>query len=197
VNGFVNGWWVSEILSLQTGFPFDPTLNSNHSLSGVLGSQADLADLVPGRTAASITSGVSSGCGIASTSTTTKVIPAGTPLGTPTLWFDPCAFTDTVQKGYLGTEPRNFIRGPGLGELDFSTVKDTPLKFLGEAGNLELRAEFFNITNHPSFAVPGFVVLTGAPTAAAPVESPLNAAGVILKTVNTSRQIQLALRIQF
>ena len=31
----LNGWWISGILTLESGFPFTPTLNSNRSRSGV------------------------------------------------------------------------------------------------------------------------------------------------------------------
>lgn len=43
---------------------------------------------------------------------------------------------------------RNSFRGPGYRSLDMSVVKQTALPgFLGEAANLELRANFFNVLN--------------------------------------------------
>ena len=53
--------------------------------------------------------------------------------------------------GHFGTMGRNLFRGPRLDNWDFSIVKDT---HLGERVKMELRFEFFNVTNHPHFASP-------------------------------------------
>lgn len=53
--------------------------------------------------------------------------------------------------GTFGTMGRNIFRGPRLDNWDFSLVKDT---HLGERVTLQLRAEFFNVLNHPHFANP-------------------------------------------
>ena len=45
------------------------------------------------------------------------------------------------------------IAGPPFKRLDFSTFKDFQLS---ERFNLQFRAEFFNILNHPNFNAPGF-----------------------------------------
>ena len=200
IGGIANGWRVSSIISLQTGYPFSPALGSNRSESGVLTNNADLPNLAPGRNASNITSGVSTSNGISPCPT------AGQPLGTPTLYYDPCAFVDQPF-GYLGNEPRNYLTGPGLADVDFSLVKDTPLKSLGEAGVVEFRAEIFNLFNHPNFGMPGasavYTVLNGTSTTLASgsttqwVEAPVSSAGVIKATSGTSRQIQFALRISF
>jgi hypothetical protein len=46
---------------------------------------------------------------------------------------------------------RNSLRGPAFKELNFSVFKDTPIS---ERVKLQLRAEFFNLLNHPNFANP-------------------------------------------
>ena len=46
---------------------------------------------------------------------------------------------------------RDSLYGPGMNNVDFSIIKDTPLKFR-EGAALEFRAEFFDIANHPNFA---------------------------------------------
>jgi hypothetical protein len=46
---------------------------------------------------------------------------------------------------------RNSLRGPSLKQLDFSVFKDTRL---AERLTMQLRAEFFNILNHPNFSNP-------------------------------------------
>jgi hypothetical protein len=186
----VNGWGLSGILSLQTGYPFTVNLQTNRSLSKAYSSAANLdrPDLVPGRSPYSITHGVSTANGI------DPCLTAGQPLGTPDLWFDPCAFT-IPPAGFLGNAPRNFLWGPGLSNLDFSVLKDTAIPKLGESGHLEFRAEFFNILNHPNFAMPGN---RNAYAARGNVESPLGNAGVIQSTYPaTSRQIQFALKLLF
>ena len=188
----VNGWWMSGILSLQTGLPFSASISANPSNSLTNGGNqsgsagTDRPNLVVGRSNSNITSGTSTGCtGVA----------AGTALGTPNLWFDPCAFTAQVS-GFLGTAGRDILRGPGLANLDFSLVKDTALKFLGESGSLQFRVEVFNILNHANFNIPNpNLVFTGLPAGSTPVVS--SSTGVITSTSNTSRQIQLALKIIF
>ena len=184
----LNGWQTSGILSLQTGQPFSPVVNANRSLSGVYNSATavDRPNLVAGRNNGNITSGVSTSNGIDPCPT------AGQALGTQTLWFDPCAFTIPAA-GFLGTSGRNILRGPGLANLDFSLVKNTAIKYLGEGGRLEFRAEFFNILNRVNFLAPGRTVYS----ANANVETPLAAAGVITGTATSSRQIQFALKLVF
>ena len=44
------------------------------------------------------------------------------------------------------------VRAPGYVNFDFSLIKNT--RFL-ESGNVQFRAEFFNIMNHPNFGAPG------------------------------------------
>jgi hypothetical protein len=181
----VNGWWMSGILSLQSGYPFTPALAANRSRSRV-GSAVtllDRPDLNVGRNNGNIVSGTSTGC---------SGIAAGRPLGTPNLWYDPCAFT-LQAAGFLGTAGRDILRGPGFANLDFSLVKDTPLRFLGEGGRLEFRSEFFNILNRANFGMPDRTVFAGTADGQAPFAS----SGRITNTLGTSRQIQFALKILF
>ena len=195
VGGLMNGWWLSSIISAQTGYPFSPLLNSNRSRSGALGGGGgiDRPDVVSGSSMSSITHGTSAGCGNPALNTPTQVaIPPGTPVGTAARWYDPCAFAIPAI-GFLGNSGRDSIRGPGLANVDFSVVKDTGLHWLGEAGKLELRAELFNIFNHANFAVPNATVYAAAKTG----ENPLATAGQIVSTVTPSRQVQLALKILF
>ncbi len=67
---------------------------------------------------------------------------------------------------HFGTEGRNSLRGPSFKEFNFSIFKDTPL---GEHAIMTLRAEFFNILNHPNFSnplLPNFIGDIGAPNPA-------------------------------
>jgi hypothetical protein len=64
---------------------------------------------------------------------------------------------------HFGDMGRNSLRGPSFREWNFSVVKNTSIT---EKVNLQFRAEFFNLLNHPNFAnpiLPGFIADPGAP----------------------------------
>jgi hypothetical protein len=173
----LNGWWMSGILSAQSGLPFTVTTGGSDR-SRSLGA-GNLPDLVPGRWNPNIISGTTAGCaGVA----------VGQKLGGPELYYDPCAFT-LEPLGFLGTQGRNILTAPGLFNLDFSLVKDTRLPFLGEGGSVQFRAEVFNILNRANFARPAAGIFS------APGATPLATAGRITQTDTTSRQVQLALKV--
>lgn len=75
-------------------------------------------------------------------------------------WMNPAAFTSPPvvtavgQTNYapLGGAPSQ-LTGPGFHRLDFSLFKEFRTT---ERTHLEFRAEFFNLTNTPNFANPGF-----------------------------------------
>jgi Carboxypeptidase regulatory-like domain/TonB-dependent Receptor Plug Domain len=67
---------------------------------------------------------------------------------------------------HFGSEGRNSLLGPSFKEFNFSVFKDTSL---GEHVMMTLRAEFFNIFNHPNFSnplLPNFIGDIGAPNPA-------------------------------
>jgi Carboxypeptidase regulatory-like domain len=64
----------------------------------------------------------------------------------------------TGQAGSFGDLGRNAIYGPKFWDVDFALAKSTPLF---ENMNLQFRAEFFNIFNHPNFALPNWFVNPG------------------------------------
>jgi len=112
--------------------------------------------------------------------------------------------------GTFGNLGRNTFYGPSYKQIDFSILKKTRLT---EKKNLEFRAEFFNLFNHPNFDEPNsFFGVTpkldanGNPVLDAngnPVLVPFPSFGQIFNTlgrtlgVGTSRQIQLALRFNY
>jgi hypothetical protein len=65
-------------------------------------------------------------------------------------YFDPYAYTDATP-GTFGTNGRNTLRGPRLTVVNLSLAKN--FRF-GERFGLELRADFVNALNHPSFEPP-------------------------------------------
>jgi hypothetical protein len=105
--------------------------------------------------------------------------------GDPSQWFDPKQFV-LPAKGYFGNVGRNTLRGPGRQVFDMSFIKNS---VISEGVNLEFRAEFFNVFNHPNFATPTNSVLTAG--------GYVSTAGRITRTVTTSRQIQFGLKVLF
>lgn len=49
--------------------------------------------------------------------------------------------------GTIGDSPRSYFRQQGFIGVNSSLIKNNPLPFLGEAGNLQLKFEFFNLFN--------------------------------------------------
>lgn len=68
-------------------------------------------------------------------------------------WFDKTAFYSPAPYSY-GNAGRNILFAPGAANVDFSTFKRFSLARLHEASELQVRAEFFNLFNHPQFGVP-------------------------------------------
>jgi hypothetical protein len=204
-SGLANGWQVSNIISLQSGYPFTPVLTTQRSRSGVNVGGGTQPDRVMVNTTANI----------ASFSMCTS-LPGQAPVGSnPCLytpvpydkskvrtgnyhqWFNPAMFS-LAPAGYLGTAGRNMLRGPRYASWDFSLVKNTAMNFIKHEANLEFRAEFFNFLNHTNFGMPVGSVFAGTISDAGQFsELPLSTAGSITSTSGTSRQIQLALKLSF
>jgi Carboxypeptidase regulatory-like domain/TonB dependent receptor len=65
-------------------------------------------------------------------------------------YLSPAAFAQP-KPGTYGNLGRNVFYGPGLNDFDMSLIKSQPI---GGGRLLRLRAEFFNVWNHPNFANP-------------------------------------------
>jgi hypothetical protein len=221
-----NGWFVSSIVSIQSGQPFSPTIGSNRSNSGVLqGGQGDRPNInTPALISeyfnlANCTSqpGQPSAGANPCPYTPIPYDPSKVITGDPNNWFNAAMFSIppactgpgltncSPSIGQLGTALRNSLTGPPERNWDFSLVKDTKLGFLGEAGMLEFRAEFFNVMNHPNFAAGTHFspqIFSGqqdVPTSTNinPFsESPINPA-IHAEVQDGQREIQFALRIEF
>jgi hypothetical protein len=96
-------------------------------------------------------------------------------------WFNPAAFR-TPAAFTFGNSARNVLFGPGQININLSMLKD--VKF-GERYTLQIRAESFNLPNHPSFGNPG-----------ANVSVP-SSLGKIRSTSINARAVQFALRLSF
>ena len=114
----LGGFQVSTIFTAVSGIPAGVTDTAQTTATGV----ASRPDVVPGQKANISRS-----------------------RRTPAAVFNTAAFT-VAQPGEFGTSPRTgAVRLPGLVNDDFSATKG--FKF-GETRNLQLRADFFNLTKH-------------------------------------------------
>jgi hypothetical protein len=144
---------------LQGGRPFTVSLTTNPSGS-LLGAGADRPNLIPG----------------------VNLVPEDQG---PDNWINRDAFAMPAQ-GTFGNAGRNIMRGPTFKNVDLSLLKNFPI---GESRRIQFRAEFFNIANHPNFALPN---ARWAPTVAGAPNF-----GRITQTIGTERQIQFGLRLDF
>jgi len=90
-----------------------------------------------------------------------NVVPGVNPIlpnwNPATGYLNPLAFSQPAD-GTFGDLGRNSIFGPGYRNWDFSITKNTKL---AERLNVQLRAEFFNLLNHPNFALPNHNITPG------------------------------------
>jgi hypothetical protein len=66
-------------------------------------------------------------------------------------WFNTAAFAKVTDPGTFGTAGRNIVQGPGYVSWDFSAFKNFKIT---ESKEVQFRAEFFNLLNHPNYFVP-------------------------------------------
>jgi hypothetical protein len=208
----LKGWWIGNIWSYNSGYPFTPLLTSNRSKDGNFTSQADRVNVA---TAADVAYCQANACPY------TPVVfnPKTVYKKTVNQWFNPNMFTISPiatgpgngvvctaascaakgsAYGTLGTAAKGLLRGPSWWDADVSINKDTRVKWLGEGGSVQFRFESFNVFNHPSFNLPNANIFTGAATDfASTSEAPSPTAGQLTSTSNTSRQNQFALKFVF
>lgn len=118
-------------------------------------------------------------------------------------YLNPAAFSQPAD-GSFGNLGRNQIYGPGFWNADFSVTKLFPIR---ERVKLQFRAEFFNIFNHPNFALPNGTIEPGlnsdgsvnpfAGTAGAITQTPDVAQGNPGLGGGGPRVLQFGLRFQF
>jgi Carboxypeptidase regulatory-like domain len=159
VDKLIGGWQWNAGVRLAGGFPFTPLTGSNTSGTGDA-SNSDVPNWNPNFKGPVI-------------------------LGTPDRFFDPRAFVLPTQ-GTFGNVARGALRGPGLFNVDTSFLKKIRVS---ESMNVQFRAEFFNVLNHPNFAFPNEVIFSGSEYS--------SSGGTINSTATPSRQIQFALKLLF
>lgn len=155
LNGFVGGWQLSSIIQLHSGVPETAEVGTgDYSGQNALASEW-FANAV------------------------------GNPhLANPSIqeWFNTSAFV-VPPEGTFGTTGRNTIIGPDWKDWDASLAKNIKMRWLGEGGELQIRADAIDLTNSPNFGMPNNQI--GTP-------------GVgTITYANTSRVIQLGARLTF
>jgi hypothetical protein len=129
----LGNWQLSGITTFMTGTPFTVFDSNDVSLQGgapeITGFSANRPDLI------------------------------GDPNSgrhTVAQWFNTSAFQRLTQDPaspvqQFGNEGRNVVQGPAYQQWDFSAMKNIRL---AESKDLQFRAEFFNLFNHPNFRLP-------------------------------------------
>jgi hypothetical protein len=157
INAILGGWSVSNIVTLHSGFPVTVTQNPTPASNSLQDSRGgERPDRVPGRSG--------------------KLTDP-----TPQRWLDISAYTHHPL-GVFGNAGNSTERAPGFANWDLAVSKRFAL---AESSEVDLRAEFFNFTNHPSFAPPYSNI------------SDPNNFGRIFDTVSPPRTIEFVLKLRF
>src|SRR5207253_2718346 len=112
--------------------------------------------------------------------------------GNPDQWFDPTVFV-LQRQGTLGNAGRNSLTAPNYNMLNLVLARNAGLRAMGKGGRLQLRFEVFNLLNRANFAAPSSAVFPGV----AAGEAPNVNVGRVTRTVTTSRQLQLGVKVVF
>ncbi|HUH63697.1 MAG TPA: carboxypeptidase-like regulatory domain-containing protein [Terracidiphilus sp.] len=169
VRGIVEGWSLSGIASLQSGFPFSPQLGYNPTGNGDSRNPVrpqlnpDFKGSLYPRTASE--------------------------------WFNREAFL-APYPGTVGNASRDSLSGPGLDDVDLSVAKNAKIH---ERLQAQFRAEYFNLLNHTNYTTPNAIVFSSGPTPASPAASAAFSptTGAMTATATTSRQLQFAVKFLF
>ncbi|MDT7542218.1 MAG: hypothetical protein QOE33_2122 [Acidobacteriota bacterium] len=132
----LSGWQTNGVVTLQTGRPFTVALLS------------DIDNSNTGR----------SNLGFGANDRPNVVGSPRLSNRTPDRWFDTSAFVFPIF-GTFGNAGRNTLEGPGYKNVNASLIKNARF---GESVSLQLRAEAFNLFNHPNFNLPDNFL--GSPT---------------------------------
>jgi hypothetical protein len=164
-NAVLGDWTLTSIVTMQSGFPFTPQMSYNPSNNGDNRNPVR-PFLNPAFSGPIVT-------------------------GDPNQWFNPNAFiAPPNNSGFYGNLGRDALIGPGLGTWDLSFLKQIAAR---ENFHIQFRGEIFNLLNRANFNTPNLIVAVLPPGSNTPQPNP--AAGQVLGTSTTSRQIQFGLKL--
>jgi hypothetical protein len=136
----LSDWQIAGTVEVMSGLPVDVIDPEGASLYGLLGARPDWA---AGAGRKTVFRNVPTGYYFNPYAFSRAIIQAGQPI--------PSAHDVTALAGDTGTDfgdvGRNPLRGPRQSNFDFSVSRRFRLK---ESADLEVRADFFNVLNHPS-----------------------------------------------
>jgi hypothetical protein len=185
------GWQLNTVVTIRSGNPFHLTLFDDYNNTGEFFPRPDIiGDPYTGTRAPDRFINLSA----------FKVPCTLDPTG------DGSAASCLPGTWHFGSLGRNALRGPGYRNVDFSIFKDTDIT---EKLRIQLRAEIFNIFNHPNFSnplLPSFAAdmtssvdpVTGRGTGFLPITvTPDVGIGNPFLGGGGSRNIQLAVKLSF
>ena len=153
LNGVLGGWRLSSTFQLHPGLPFMPTMGTPNLSSSLAGAW------YPDR-----------------------VCSGGLANANINLWFDPNCFVQPAPYTF-GNSGRDILRGPSWKNMNLSLAKNFRIRPFGEAGRLQVRADAYDVFNHPNFGMPDASIGT-------------DGVGVISSS-NTNRNLQLGVMLSF
>lgn len=173
-NLLVSGWQSSAIVQIQTGNPL--TVTTTSTLNGTVGTiRPDVSGPVH---------------------TTLNFLPSGAVQYLPqSLCYNStpgCLFSSNGQ--HFGDLARNSIFGPGFEDVDFSLEKNTTFR---QRYTFQIRADAFNLLNHPNFGQPLSEFSIGKGTVTTGAFGEIFSTRFPVGDVGSSRQLQLAGRFIF
>jgi hypothetical protein len=170
-NWIGSGWQIATLSQFRTALPVNVTRQG-----GTFGGFSLRPNLVPG---------VSTVC---------------PNFSVPDCQYNAAAFSNPGNNFIPGNTPRNFLRGRGFAQVDFSVAKNTKIT---ERTSLALRIDIFNILNKTNFADPSGGLTAGLGNSLLPtaffgrsVSTVGNQLGGLLGS-GGPRQIQLSARFNF
>jgi hypothetical protein len=153
-NAIVSGWQLSSVVQMHSGVPFTPDVGTgDYSGQNALASEWFAQKI---------------GDPHLSNRTTQE-------------WFNTAAYT-TPAEGTFGDAGRNSLVGPNWMTWDAGVARNIKLHWLGEGGELQIRADATDVTNRPNYGMPNNQIGAGAGQ---------------ITSANTSRNIQLGARLTF
>jgi hypothetical protein len=162
------GWSTSGVLTLQSGTALAFAYNNSTNVFGI---SEDLAQLAPG-------------CGKA------NIVTSGSIEKKLSKYFNPSCFTKPPVIGAdgigtaFGNSSSGIVDGPGQSNVDLGFMRSVPISPRREHTSLVIRAEFFNLLNHPQFSNPNSTYGSSS-------------FGIISSTSVNPRVGQLALKLAF
>jgi hypothetical protein len=139
-NALLGGWQLNGIFQLATSRPFSVTSGRYNLVMG--------QDSTPSYSGSDFNLGA-------------KIVKIGDLIYSLTP-DDKKLFTMPTTAGSAGSVPFRAFRGPLLTNIDASMSKNFALPFLGEQGNLQFRAEAFNLLNHTNYSLPTSSLSSGS-----------------------------------